>query len=822
MQYSLATISKIVNAKLIGDGNVIIENVLTDSRAKTNHLACLFAAIRGNQHDGHHYIQLQQSKGFSNFLVEEIPLEINLLNCNFLIVGNVLNALQKLARHHRQNFTFPVVGIAGSNGKTIVKEWSYQLLYPQQNIVRSPRSYNSQIGVPLSVFQMQTTNQLGVFEAGISEPGEMAKLEEILQPTIGIFTNIGDAHAAGFINETEKIYEKLILFKNCKTLIYRREENILTEIIDRFVKENNIESITWSTNSKALISVNYFESKNNQLEVFAEVGTQKYSFELPFSDEASFENALHAWVLTYALKADQRQVIPQFQQLHAVEMRLNQKAGKNNCILISDYYNSDIKSIEIVLNWAENRHSNAQKTVILSDVEQSSLSNRDLFTAINQLLKKHNFSRLIGVGKNISACSFLFDLKEQTFYASTNDLMENFSSFTFENEAIVLKAARSFKFEKIEKLLQQKVHNTVLEVNLNALQNNLNYFKSIIDPKTKIMAMVKAFSYGSGGDEIAHFFQFNQVDYLGVAYADEGIELRKKGIHIPIMVMNSDEDSFDTMLDYKLEPEIYSFRSLDLFEQSLDRKGIETAKVHIEINSGMHRLGFDENEITLLCKRLKQNSNIEIASIFSHLAAAEDKTMDSFTKNQIAIFNRCYYSLAEAIGYTPVKHIANSAGAIRHKYAQFDMIRLGVALYGFSPSTQSDKKIEPISTLKSFISQIRIIKPHEGIGYGNLQPAPYQRKIAVVAIGYADGLNRLLSRGNGYFMINGQEAPIVGNVCMDMTMCDVSEITCEEGDEVIVFGKKPTITELANKIGTIPYEILTSVSQRVKRVYSEE
>lgn len=820
VQYTFAKIAEITGGRIVGQSDLIVEQIFIDSRQSSNTSGSLFVAIRGEQHDGHKYISELIARGVNAFMVERIPDLSESEEASFVLVSNSVKALQDLASHHRSTHQIPVVGITGSNGKTIVKEWAYQLLYQHKKITRNPRSYNSQVGVPLSLLQLKQTDELGIFEAGISLPNEMDALAAMIQPTIGLFTNIGDAHAAGFTNESEKIYEKLKLFKQCKTLIYRKEDNLLTDIIERFISENGIDGFCWSDSNPANIKVIANNVGENTSTISIQHGGKKATFQLPFTDEASYENAMHACALATYLEVDFSHIAASISELQPIEMRLNQKAGINGCRLISDFYNSDLKSLEIALDWANQRHAQLNRTIILSDIEQSHLSHRDLYTAISNLLKQHNYSRLIGIGEDITASSYLFDLPRQTFYKTTTDFLE--SDEDFFNEAILLKGARSFAFERIEKKLQQKVHNTVLEVNLNALRNNLNYFKSHLDKNTKVMVMVKAFSYGSGSDEVAYFLQHNNVDYLGVAYADEGVALRKNGIDLPIMVMNSDEDSYDVMLEHNLEPELYNFRSLYMYIEAVQRKAIASAPAHLEINTGMNRLGFDESEMIEVCNILKAHNNIEIKSIFTHFAGSEDPNLDQLSIKQMAGLNACHVTFVNQMGYSPMKHMANSAGIIRFKESHHDMVRLGVGLYGFHPSNSADRSIETVATLRSFISQIRTVKSGEGIGYGNLEPADKERRIAVVAIGYADGLNRMMSRGNGYFMINEKPARIVGNVCMDMTMCDVTEIDCEEGDEVIVFGHQPSIVELAKKLNTIPYEIITSVSERVKRVYVEE
>jgi Alr-MurF fusion protein len=821
VQYSLAKLNEIVNGRLIGNPSLIIEEIFIDSRKKTHELGALFGAIKGEQHDGHAYIDQLIAAGFTSFIVDSTEIT-HTKDKNYIIVENVLSAIQAIAAFHRNQFQIPIVGITGSNGKTIVKEWCYHILYHQLNVCRNPRSYNSQIGVPLSIFLLNELHQIGLFEAGISLPDEMGKLSEVIKPTIGIFTNIGDAHSAGFINETAKIYEKLILFKDADYLIYRREDNILTDIIDRFVKENNIEALTWSDSNRASVQVIDSVSVKSGTKITVQHGAKKLTAILPFSDEASIENALHCWTLALHLDIKPDSIVSSLAELKPIEMRLNQKSGIQQCLIISDFYNSDYTSIEIALDWANKRHSQLSNTIILSDIEQSSKSDRDLYTDIHNLLKKHKYSKMIGIGPRISACQFLFNLPEQTFYDSTESFLEQIEISSFSNEAVLLKGGRSFEFEKIEKLLQLKVHNTVLEINLNALQQNLNYFKSITDPLTKIMVMVKAFSYGSGGDEIAHFLQYNNVDYLGVAYADEGVALRKQGIRLPIMVMNSDEDSYDIMLDNDLEPELYNFRSLNMFANAVRKKAITKAKAHLEVNTGMNRLGFELDDVLEITRQLKKETSIEICSIFSHFAGSEDPGLDDLSISQIAGLNAFHVKFKTEMDYSPLKHIANSAGSIRFREGQMDMIRLGVGLYGFHPSKSDSNDIVPIGTLKSFISQIRTVKAGEGVGYGNLDPTDMDRQIAIVAIGYADGLSRLLGRGKGWFSIHGKSCPIVGNICMDMTMCDVTGIDCVEGDEVIIFGESPTIVDIAKITKTIPYEVMTSISQRVKRIYSEE
>mgnify|MGYP002631363556 CR=1 FL=1 len=788
---------------------------------KSNAELTLFIAISGERNNGHDYLFDVYNRGFRNFMVEKLPDTKKFIDASWIVVPNTLSALQKLAAHQRQQYSYPVVAITGSNGKTIVKEWIYQVLHKRFTIVRSPKSYNSQIGVPLSVLNMGEQHNLALFEAGISMPGEMEKLQTILQPDIGIFTNIGDAHGAGFRNINEKIQEKLKLFISAKTLIYRTSKSALTASIQEFAKTHSIKLFSWSTDSDADVVVTEKVFENTSKLTLSFQGISKI-LHLPFVDEASIENAVHTWMLASLLGMEHEDIEQHFTRLSPIEMRLNQRAGINNCNLVCDFYNTDLTSLEIALNWAERQFKGGRKTIILSDIEQADLDDATLYSRVNDLLVSHDYSRIIGVGKRISANRKSFDVDDQRFFEQTKDLVQALDSVDFENEGILIKGGRKFRFEEIEKRLQKQIHNTVLEVNMNALQHNLNYFKSKLEPSTKLMVMVKAYSYGSGGHEIAHFLQYHGVDYLAVAYADEGISLRKDGIKIPIMVMNSDEDSYSSMIENDLEIEIFSFRSLKALQEALNYYPNKKCKIHIEFNSGMHRLGFDMSDVEKLGDLLTKSSNLVIASIFSHLAASDIPEMAAYTGQQIMRFNDFYEVLSNRMDVKPIKHILNSTGILHHASSQFEMVRLGIGLYGIDPSEVYQDQLEFVGTLWSNISQIREVEANDGIGYGKLSPSSKTRKIAVVAIGYADGLNRGLSGAVGYFTVNGKKAPIIGNICMDMTMCDVTDIDCYEGDAVMIFGQSPTIVEIAQQLNTIPYEVLTSVSQRVKRIFTEE
>jgi len=716
----------------------------------------------------------------------------------------VLEALHHLAAHHRRQFDIPVVGITGSNGKTIVKEWAYQLLHTDLNIVRNPRSWNSQVGLPLSVLQIRPEHEAAIFEAGISTTGEMERLQKVIQPTIGVFTNIGDAHASGFSSQEEKIREKLKLFEHVGKLIYHKEDGTLTEHIEAFVSQRDITALSWTFDRDAEAEFHFDKS------VFA------------YRDEAGAENSAHALAICHSLAEFHSKREYGLMELTPIDMRLNHRTGVNNCSLICDYYNSDLRSLEVALDWMEMSHGSRSKTVVLSDILQSDLKGEHLYGRIRQMLTEHGVDRLIGIGQDISANRAQFDGMSTSFFLSTDEFLAKTSIFEFDAETILLKGARPFRFERIERFLEEQVHSTHLEIDLNAMLHNLNHYRAMLKPNTKLMAMVKALSYGSGGHEVARFLEFNGVDYLAVAYADEGIQLRKDGVSKPIMVMNPEAAAFPSMLEYSLEPEIYSLGLLHALTLEAESFGATSIGIHIELNTGMNRLGFDEDSIPQLREYLTNDSSLVVKSVFSHLTSSDMPGHDQYTLDQIEQFDKLYDALCEGMTMKPLKHIANSAGILRFPQSQYDMVRLGLGLYGIDPSESINTELQVVGTLKSRISQLRRVKAGDPIGYARNSVTEKDRDIAVVAIGYADGLNRLLSCGKGYFVINGKRAPIVGNICMDMTMCDVTGIPCSAGDEVIVFGDDPDITEMARTLDTIPYEILTSVSHRVKRVFTQE
>lgn len=825
--YSMTLISRLINGELVlqNSGKSDIVHLITDSRKVRSPDLSLFFALQGDRRDGHEYISALLAGGVCNFVVSKKEFIKPDTNANYILVSNTLQAMQQLASHHRSLFEIPVVGITGSNGKTIVKEWLYQLLREDFHIVRSPKSYNSQTGVPLSVWQMSSEDTLAIMEAGISQPGEMAQLEKVIQPTLGIFTNIGQAHDENFQSQKEKILEKLRLFSGVRILFYCKDYLGITECINEadFIPPS-IKLFTWSRRLKADLQIGRISKMNSESEIQAVFKNDFISIKIPFTDEASIENAIHCWALMLHLNYDKEVIRKRMEMLSPVAMRLEMKEGINNCSIINDSYNSDIGSLTIALDFLNQQKQHEKRTVILSDILQSGKSEETLYKEVAELLLRKNIRKLIGIGPSISRQQELF-VMEKSFFESTDDFLREYNTSLFQDETILLKGARPFGFERISHNLQHKAHETILEINLNAVVHNLNYYRARVAPGVKLMAMVKAFSYGSGSFEIANILQFHAIDYLAVAYADEGVELRKSGITLPIMVMNPEEQSFDAMVTYRLEPEIYSFRILKSFSDSIKKKYQNESSsfpIHIKLDTGMHRLGFEEDDISQMIVRIKNNRQLRVVSVFSHLAASDEHANDSFTRMQIDKFNAMCQVISGHIKTPVLKHILNSAGILRFPEAHFDMVRLGIGLHGIATGVNEQRQMQTVATLKATISQIKNVKAKESIGYSRNTIADRDITIGIVGIGYADGLNRKLGNGTGKMLVNGRFAPIIGNICMDMCMIDLTEITAKEGSEVLVFGAEHPITGIAKTLETIPYEILTNISQRVKRVYFHE
>lgn len=815
MFYTITEISEIISGKLFLTKNYHINSLHIDSRIFTPNENSLFFAISGKIHDGHSYIEFLYNEGCKNFIIEKEHNIKKYTNANFILVENSIKSLQKLASFHRLSSDIQTLAITGSNGKTIVKEWISQILNTKTQLVKNPKSYNSQIGVPLSIMNIEKEHKIGIFEAGISQINEMENLHKIILPTFGIFTNIGDAHQENFETIKQKINEKLKLFYSCKILFYCSDYKDLDEEIKNNQNLKSTKIITWGKTDAATFKIVEITSKNTTTTIEIHKKSINYKIKIPFTDNASIENAIHTFVFIDTVFPE-FQIINDFNNLSAVEMRMEIKKGINNCTIINDSYSSDILSLKIALEQLNILNQHNKKTVILSDIQEVNKNYYNTYLEISNLLFKHNVKRLIGVGKNISNFRHLFKL-EAYYFSDTKSFLQNIKEIKFRNEDILIKGARIFKFEQIINFLQEKNHRTVLEINLESLVENLNFFRSLLKPETKIMVMVKAFSYGNGTYEIANVLQNQRVDYLGVAVADEGVELRKNGISLPIIIMNPENESFDKMIENKLEPEIYSFSLLEQFNKIIETNNIKHYPIHLKLDTGMYRLGFLESEIDLLNKKLKHFPNLKIQSIFSHLVGSSDVEHKDFTKFQIDLFKNMSDKIIENLDYQPIRHILNSGGIENWASAQFEMVRLGIGLYGISTNNQN--KLKNISKLKTTISQIKKVKKGETVGYSRKGLMEKDSQIAIIPIGYADGLNRKLSNKVGFVQLKNKLVPIVGNICMDLTMIDITGIDATEGDEIIIFGDMISVSEIAEKIDTIPYEVLTAISQRVKRIY---
>ncbi|MDQ6470267.1 bifunctional UDP-N-acetylmuramoyl-tripeptide:D-alanyl-D-alanine ligase/alanine racemase [Flavobacterium sp. LHD-80] len=821
MSINLKNIIQVLNAQNSApESDIFIDHISIDSRSLQNGSKTLFIALSGVNNDAHLYIPELIEKGVQNFVVKYIPENVA-GKANFLVVKNTLKALQQFAAYYRNLFDFPVIGLTGSNGKTIVKEWLNFLLSPDYNIIRSPKSYNSQVGVPLSVIAINEKHNLGIFEAGISTVNEMENLEKIIKPNIGVLTSIGSAHDEGFLNLVQKIDEKLLLFKDCPIIIYQKNE-IVDSCLSQFTAEYMMHPRTlfsWSfKDDSADVFILKKETKNEITHIQYQYKNEIFDLEIPFSDSASIENTISCLLVLLYFKYDSKTIQNRVQMLYPVQMRLEVKNGINNCSIIDDSYSSDFQSLKIALDFLESQQKkNATKTVILSDIFQSGFSNEDLYSKVSQLISDNKINRVIGIGPTIS--SFAAKFANCIAFQNTASFIEAFESLNFSNETILIKGARSFQFEEIVSLLEEKTHETVLEINLDSISHNLNYYKSKLDDDVKIMVMVKAFGYGNGGLEIAKLLEHHKVDYLGVAFADEGISLKNGGIKLPIMVLNPESTSFPSIIQYKLEPEIYSLKGLNAFLKIAKEKNLKDFPIHIKVDTGMHRLGFEENTIDELIETLKNNSSVRVQSILSHLATSDDPKHFDFVAKQIALFEKLSLKLMSELQINPIRHILNTSGISNFPNAQYNMVRLGIGLYGVSNDSLEQKYLENVGTLKSIISQVRTIPSGDSVGYGRRFMAEKETKIATIPIGYADGISRLWGNEVGFVTIKNQKAKIVGSVCMDMLMVDVSHIDCKEGDSVIIFGESPTVIEMAEALKTIPYEIMTSISQRVKRVF---
>lgn len=820
MKLISSDIAKITNGKLTGKPDLVISDIITDSRHLGFTEGLAFIAISGKNHDGHLFINNLYGKGIRTFIVEKLPGEIRKYDdAAFILTDSTIHSLQLLASYKRKYFKSPVIAVTGSAGKTVVKEWLAEILGLSEPVLRSPKSYNSQIGVPLSVWKLDNKYRYGIFEAGISMPGEMEKLQKVIDPDIGIITNIGDAHSENFIDNKVKAKEKLRLFKDAARIFYCRDHDIIRRLIINDPDLKSKELTDWSCSDRnAAIFVKKSPQPEGRTQIEMSFQGKTNKFIIPFNDRASIENAITVASVCLALGVGTENIRKGLSGLVSVAMRMEIKTGINNCQLIVDYYNSDPGSFGMALEYLKGQNDR-KPTLILSDFVQSGRDNKELYGEVADLVSKAGIDKFIGIGPALTQNSYLFG-ERASFYYSTEEFVIRFNATEFKNETILLKGARKFEFERIGKLLEQQVHQTVLEVNLDAIVHNLNEFRRHLEPGTRIMAMVKAFAYGAGPAEIAGFLEYHRVSYLGVAYADEGVELRNAGVTLPVMVMNPDPSSSELMIRYNLEPEIYSFSSLDSFSEVAFRHGLIQYPVHIKIDTGMHRLGFMPGEIEELCARLKTIESIRVISVFSHFAGSDDPSLDKFTHRQAEIFLDASSKIRKATGYSFLRHICNSSAIVRFPQYQFEMVRPGIGMYGVGEF--KGLSLKPAGRFKTKISQIKKIPAGEPVGYGCVDMSDKERIIAILPVGYADGLSRKLGNRNGNLMINNARVPIIGNVCMDMCMADITGIKAEAGDEAEVFGENISIDEVAAECQTIPYEILTSIPGRVKRVFFRE
>ena len=829
--YSIEEIRIIIKGRWLQQGGAaVIEHLLPDSRKVLFPASSLFFALKGPRRDGHSFLTEAYGKDIRNFIVSG-ETTVALPDANIIQVKDTLQALQQLAAHHRKQFSYPVIGITGSNGKTIVKEWLNQLLEEKYAIVRSPKSYNSQTGVPLSVWQMNDQYTLGIFEAGISQSGEMDKLEKVIRPTIGVFTNIGEAHSEGFLNLRQKVKEKLQLFTHVQTLIYCSDYPEINEGVADLVQKlrnqpgDKLQLFSWSTKTDAVLRIVSLLKDDSFTYITAIYRGDSISFTIPFTDDASLENAITCYCTLLQLGVDNRTIQARLPQLQNVPMRLELKKGINNCSIINDSYSADLSSLKIALDFLARQHQHARKTVILSDIPESGKSENELYRLVAATLQDKKIDRFIGIGPQLLRHKKVFESMagiDASVYENVDAFKRNFYTLKFQNETILLKGARVFAFEQLLPLLEQKIHQTVLEINLSDVLHNLQQYQRMLQPATRIMAMVKASSYGSGTYEIASLLQFHKADYLAVAYADEGVELRKAGISLPIMVMNPETSSFDALVQYHLEPDIYSPELLQLFDDHLAKEGLQQFPVHIELETGMNRLGFDITEMDTLADKLAAG-NCRVQSVFTHLVASEDPASDDFTLQQAEKYLGATALLQKKIPYPFIRHMANSAAIVRFPALQLDMVRLGIGLYGIDSAATHQLDLREATTLKTTIAQVKHLKKGDTVGYNRKGIAKRNSVVATVRLGYADGYPRRLSNGLGKMLVNGKLAPVMGAVNMDMTMLDITDAgTVHEGDEVIVFGRALSVQQIAAWAQTIPYEIMAGISQRVKRVYFEE
>lgn len=812
MNYTTKELADLTNSNLIGDGNLRITHISFDSRNIYSSANAAFIAITTSKNSGEKYIAAAVDKGINVIISEHKTADLK--NVTWIIVEDCMKFIRKLAQYHAAQFPeLKTIGITGSNGKTIVKEWLYQSLSAEYNTVKSPKSFNSQLGLPLSLLQIENSHEVGIFEVGISKPGEMEVLERLFSPAIGVLTHIGTAHSSNFNNEEQILDEKIKLFTNAETIIFNGDNNLVyNKIITAFSSKKLISYGLKHHNDLTIISDASNKSEPLKIQYFGE------EFELPAQqrDEATLSNALCVIAVLKEFGVSNNSIIAKVNALKAVEMRLESVNGVRNNLIINDSFNLDLDSLKIAYQFIK-EYNKPKKTLILTDFVEGKNSEQ-LYQEVAEITNEQLFSKIILIGDEITAFQKSFKGETYTF-TNTKELIDSHLLNSITDELILLKGARKFEIDKVKNHLELQKHDTVLEVNLNAILHNINVHKALLKPETKMMAMVKAYSYGLGGYEIAEFLQHHHIDYLGVAYADEGVDLRKNGITTPIMVMNPEQHSYNIIIDYNLEPEIYSFRVLELFNQQLTEKGIqEQYPIHIKLETGMHRLGFKGDEIDELIEKLN-SLHVKVESIFSHLSVADVPEGEDYTLAQIEIFKHHSDRLMSGLKYQPIRHILNTSGIVHYAEHQFDMVRIGIGMVGISSDDEIKKRLQSAVSFKTVISQISTVEEGESVGYNRNYKAEQRTQIATIPVGYADGIPRLIGNKVGKVGIGKKLFPIVGNVCMDMMMINIGNSQAKEGDEVIIFNAKPTLEEFSKYCNTIPYEVLTSISRRVKRIY---
>jgi len=817
-RYHIRDIAEAAGAQLYGSNDLSVSWLAIDSRTLPPSPETLFIAINGPRHNGHLFIGDLYTRGIRCFLVSELPDLTLYPDAAFCLVNNSVAAMQRLAAWHRAGYNRELIAVTGSNGKTIVKEWLFQCLRHDHNIARSPKSYNSQVGVPLSVWLINENTDLAIIEAGISKPGEMEKLERIIKPFTGILTNLGAAHQEHFSSEAEKLKEKIGLFRDCERIIFRSDREVEGIALNDYLNELSARKISWGFDESGSYRFTLLKKtpEGQELSVSGPALSLPVEFVIPFADEAALENACHVIVYLLVAGLSPEIIKKRVAELEPVAMRLEILQGVMDSILVNDVYNADLGGLTQALEVLERQEGKNGKMLILSDLLQTGMEKEELYSEIARQVKLRGIKRFAGVGPDLVQNRHLFP-EGSLICSTTDEFLKRFPVSEIRGCAVLIKGSRPFTFEKITSELQKRSHQSVLEIDMNAMVSNLNYFRSLLKKETGIIVMVKALAYGSGSFEIASLLQFHKVDYLAVAFVDEGVALREAGIYIPVMVLNPDPASYSTMMDYRLEPEIYSMRGLKEMTELCRYRSETDYPVHIKIDTGMHRLGFNPGEAADVAQAIN-GSGLKVATVFSHLAASEDPVHDAFTLDQISRFDKAASLLMDRLGYRVRRHILNSAGIERFPGAQFELVRLGIGLHGLSVK----RKLQPVSTFRTVISQLRELKKGETIGYSRAGLMKNDGLIAVIPVGYADGLDRKLGNGNGVFLVNGKRAPVIGNICMDMTMLDVTGLAVKEGDEVEIFGKNSPVTDMAAKLSTIPYEILTSIPERVKRVYIQE